>query len=125
MLARGVPLVAQATPAIAVATVRARAFIMAFIPITSFSTCLCNACARALHMSRSLGAPAKSFALKELAVTERKDELYGRTYQRQTLPSAVDVIYCACSGWLGGSVFVGDAITPRTLATVRPTASEA
>jgi len=42
-LARGVLLVAQATLAIAVATVRARTFNMAFICITSLSPVLCNA----------------------------------------------------------------------------------
>src|SRR4030095_389877 len=34
---------------------------------------------------------AKSFALNELFVSVRKDELYGRTCQRQTLTSAVSV----------------------------------
>ena len=78
---------------------------------------------------------AKSFALNELFVRVRKDELYGRTYQRQTLrtlPSVGRVLiygpafcYCACSGCRGGMPFGGGAITRLTLAIVRPTASDA
>jgi hypothetical protein len=69
LLARGVLLVAQATLAIAVATVRARTFIIAFIDITSFSTCLCNARTRPQHMSRSTRVHAKSFVVKEFLLT--------------------------------------------------------
>ena len=55
------PVLAHATPLIAIATESVRSFDNAFMSITSSVTCLCNGCADTFRISSANGERAKSF----------------------------------------------------------------